>query len=146
MASPSLSTTLAEFTATIQRTKNRLVAIPAGVQRRLGLGRRANNHIVHVSIRLAGRGRWNHHYFKLTGDNEFAIPADVTGFDCGDQVEVKLHRVIADESAAESEPQSSGAELLLDLMDRPRPAGWRTDGSTRVDEYLREQIRDEMRR
>jgi hypothetical protein len=148
MASASLSTTLAAFTATIQRTKNRLVAIPAEAQRRLGLERRANNHIIHVSIRPAGRGRWNHHYFKLTGDNEFAIPADVTGFQCGDALDVKVHRVITDEAvqAAEREaPPESGLGLLLELDKQPRP-GWRTDSSVRVDEYLRHQIREEMHR
>ena len=145
MASAGLSTTLAEFSATIHRTKNRLVAIPAEVQRSLGLERRPNNHIVHVSIRTAGRGRWNHHYFKLTGDNEFAIPTDVTGFSCGDEVDVKVHRVIADEPLDPELDGTSGMALLLELDKRPRP-GWRTDGSTRVDEYLREQIREEMRR
>ena len=30
-----------------------------------------------VSIRKGRSGRWNHHYVKLTRDNEFAIPADV---------------------------------------------------------------------
>lgn len=145
MASASLGTTLAEFSATIQRTKNRLVAIPAEVQRRLGLDRRPNNHIVHLSIRPAGRGRWNHHYFKLTGDNEFAIPADVTGFNCGDDVQVKVHRVIADEPLEPDVDSSSGFALLLELDKQPRP-GWRTDGSTRHDHYLREQIREEMRR
>ncbi|HEX4339028.1 MAG TPA: hypothetical protein VH062_24140 [Polyangiaceae bacterium] len=32
MANPHLSTTLAEFDATVQRTKNRLIAVPASVQ------------------------------------------------------------------------------------------------------------------
>lgn len=140
MASASLSTTLAEFSATIQRTKNRLVAIPAEVQRQLGLERRPNNHIVHVSIRPAGRGRWNHHYFKLTGDNEFAIPAALSGLGCGDVVDVKVHRVIADEPVDIDPASSSGFALLLELDKRPRP-GWRTDGSTRHDEYLVEDMK-----
>jgi hypothetical protein len=144
MASRSLSTTLVAFAATIQRTKNRLIAIPADAWRRLGLERRADNHILHVSIRPAGRGRWNHHYFKLMGDNEFAIPADVTGFDCGEQVDVKVHRVIADEAVEPTRP-ATGLGLILELNKQPRP-GLRTDGSSRVDEYLREQIREEMRR
>lgn len=133
------------FTATIQGTKNRLVAIPAEAQRRLGLEHRANNHIIHVSIRPAGRGRWNHHYFKLTGDNEFAIPADVHGLSCGDEVDVKIHGVIADQPVEPDARTSSGMGLLLELAKRPRP-GIRTDGSTRVDEYLREGIRQEMAR
>jgi hypothetical protein len=46
MANPHLSTTLAVFEASVHRTKNRLIAIPAKVQRSLGLERRTNNHIV----------------------------------------------------------------------------------------------------
>jgi hypothetical protein len=62
----------------------------------------------------------------------------------GDRIDVKVHRVIADEPVRHEEP-GSGVALLLELDKRPRP-GWRTDGSTRVDDYLREQIREEMRR
>src|SRR5258708_9910943 len=74
MASPHHSTTLATFKAAIQRSKDRLVAIPAATQRELRLTRRPDNHIIAYSIRPAGEGRWNHHLAKLTSDNEFSIP------------------------------------------------------------------------
>jgi hypothetical protein len=140
VAARSLATTIVQFTAVIQRTKNRLVAIPADAQRRLGLQRRRDNHIVHVSIRRSGGGRWNHHYLKLTSDNEFAVPADITGLQCGDAVDVKVHRVIPD-VALPTPSGSSGADLLLRLAAEPRPA-WRSDGSTRLDEYLRAETVD----
>jgi len=79
MANSQLSTFLASFDGRLHRTKNRLLSIPAAVQRTLGLSRQAENDILLVSIRKGGSGRWNHHYVKLTHDNEFAIPADVTG-------------------------------------------------------------------
>jgi hypothetical protein len=66
------------------------------------------------------------------------------GFDCGEQVDVKVHRVIADEAVEPTRP-ATGLGLILELNKQPRP-GFRTDGSSRVDEYLREQIREEMRR
>lgn len=56
MTDPHLSTTLAQFMGNIQKSKNRLVAIPAGVQRAVGLEKRKNNHILLVSIRLSGPG------------------------------------------------------------------------------------------
>lgn len=137
MAHPHLKAPLAEFTATIQRTKNRLVAIPADVQERLGLERRPDNHIVLVSIRSAGRGRWNHHYFKLTYDNEFAVPSDVSHLQSGDRIEVRIHRIVSD--AAVRGAVASGAGVLTALAARRRQ-GWRSDGSDRVDEYLRESL------
>lgn len=142
MANAQLSKTLARFTARVQRTKNRLVAIPAALQRQLGLARRANNHLVLVSLRPKGGGRWNHHYLKLTHDNEFTIPADASRFKAGDEVDVRVHQVIPDTDVV---PQAqTAAGLLLELNARPRP-GWRTDGSTRVDEYLNEDIRPSIR-
>ena len=72
MAHPHLSTELARFTARIHRTKNRLISIPAEVQRRVGLRPQPENHIVLVSVRRRGLGRWTHHYCKLTYDNELA--------------------------------------------------------------------------
>ncbi len=57
MAHPHLSETRAAFPARIHRTKNRLVAVPADVQRALGLERRRENHILLVSIRSSGKGR-----------------------------------------------------------------------------------------
>jgi hypothetical protein len=126
-----------EFTAVIHRTKNRLVSIPVDVQRGLGLSRRPDNHIVLASLRRHGGGRWNHHYFKLTHDNEFAIPSDVTHLKPGQKVDVRIHRVIPDLSAPSAVPRPGGARLLSALAARPRPE-WRKDGSERLDEYLRE--------
>jgi hypothetical protein len=130
---------LAEFEASIHRTKNRLVSIPAAIQRQLGLTRQSDNHLLLISIRKQGRGRWNHHYVKLTSDNEFAIPADVLHLRPGDAIEVKIHRVIADTPPG-VRSEDAGAEVLLALARRQR-SGWRTDGSTRVDDYLNESTR-----
>jgi hypothetical protein len=138
LAHPHLKTTLAQFSAVIHRTKNRLVAIPAEVQRTLGLERRENNHIVLVSIRAHGPGRWNHHYFKLTHDNEFAIPSDVTHLRGGTRIDVRIHRVLPDEEAVPGgRPAARGAAVLTRLAARPR-SGWREDGSERLDDYLNE--------
>ncbi len=119
----------------MHRTKNRLLAIPADVQRVLGLERRAENDIVLVSIRKGGAGRWNHHYFKLTSDNEFAIPADVTAIGPGDEIEVKVHSVYSGAPKPVSGGVSGGAALLLELASGSRP-GWREDGSTDLDDHL----------
>ena len=137
MAHPHLSSVLAQFEARIHRTKNRLVSIPAAVQRQLGLKRQADNHLLLLSIRKRGHGRWNHHYLKLTSDNELALPADVVHLRPGDAVEVKVHRIIPD-VAYDSQPEARGAGVLLSLAKSARP-GWRTDGSTRLEEYLNEQ-------
>jgi hypothetical protein len=138
MAHPHLKTPLAEFSAVVHRTKNRLVAIPADVQRTLQLERRQDNHIVLVSIRSHGPGRWNHHYFKLTYDNEFAIPSDMTHLKQGGRVDVRIHRVIRDETAVRTtDDRAKGAALLTRLADRPR-SGWRTNGADRLDDYLNE--------
>jgi hypothetical protein len=139
MAHPDHAETLARFEATLQRSKNRIVAVPADVRRRLGLDRRPANHILHVSIRRGGRGRWNHHYFKLTRASELAIPADVAGVGPGDRLEVKVHKVIPDVAVSASSA-GTGAALLLKLSERTRP-GWRRDGAERLDEYLRSETR-----
>jgi hypothetical protein len=136
VASHHLATTLVVFDATVHRTKNRLVAIPAKVQRRLGLVRRPNNHIVLYSIRCLGRGRWNHHLAYLTHDNEFAIPADVTHIEAGAHVEVKIHRVIPDADALGSLAPSTNPGALLLAMAEEAGEDERVDGSERVDEYL----------
>lgn len=138
---PEKVTTLAEFSALVQRHKNRWVAIPAEAQKRLGLSRRPNNHIIYVSIRKSGPGRWNHHYFKLTGDNEFAIPTDVTHLSGGDQVDVKVHKIIPDEPLPVGEEPCSAADLLLDWDRRHPRSGWREDGSDRHDHYLNAEVR-----
>jgi hypothetical protein len=117
MAHPHLSETRATFAGRIHRTKNRLVAVPAEVQRLLGLERRPENHILLVSIRPSGKGRWNHHYVKLT----------------------KVHRVIRDVEAGGRAARPSGAGLLVALAAEPR-AEWREEGSSDVDERLREEI------
>ena len=133
-----LATTLGEFEATIQNTKNRLIAIPAPTQRTLGLERRAG-HLIHLSLRKHGVGRWNHHYFKLTGDNEFSIPTDVVGLQQGDRVQVKVHAVIPNKPLRK-ERHESGAALLARLARAGDRQGWRTDGAERHDHYLREDI------
>ena len=136
MAHPDLGATLALFDATIHRTKNRLISVPAGVQRQLGLARKPDNDLLLVSVRKVRSGRWNHHYVKLTSDNEFAIPADVTRLSPGDEVEVKVHGVFSGVPKARARPPAAaGAALLVELATRERP-GWREDGSARVDEYL----------
>jgi hypothetical protein len=134
MASSHHSTTLAIFEATIQRSKDRLIAIPAATQRQLRLTRRADNHIISYSIRHAGEGRWNHHLSKLTYDNEFSIPSDITALAAGDEVEVKVHRIIPD-APLQPATEASGAAPLLELA---AAAGQdpRVDGSERVDDYL----------
>jgi hypothetical protein len=139
MAHPHLSETRAQFPAKVQQTKNRLVAIPAAIQRQLGLERRQDNCLVLVSLRRGDAGRWNHHYVKLTFDNEFAIPSDVVGIRAGDPVEVKIHRIIRDEPM-EPTTAPQGASLLVALTQKPRP-GWRTDGAENVDDYLRAEER-----
>jgi hypothetical protein len=136
MANPHLATTLATFEATVQRTKNRLIAIPAAIQRQLGLGRRPRNHIVMFSIRPRARGRWNHHLAYLTRDNEFAIPADITHIRPGSQVDVKIHRVIPDADALEARPRPPNAGALLLALGEEAGDDGRTDGSVRVDELL----------
>ena len=117
-------------TATVHRTKNRLVAIPAGTQRKLGLTKRRDNHLVSYSIRPAGRGRWNHLLSKLTYDNEFEIPAGFSRIVPGERVEVKIHRLIADVPVPL--PRSAG-ETVLAL---PTGEDERTDGSQNVHAYL----------
>jgi hypothetical protein len=134
MANPHLSMTLATFKATLQQSKDRLVAIPVATQRELRLSRRPDNHLIAYSIRAAGVGRWNHHYSKLTQDNEFAIPSDVTALQPGEQVEVKVHEIIP-HSPLPSPTEASPAAPLLELA---AAAGHdeRADGSERVDDYL----------
>ncbi|HVV16648.1 MAG TPA: hypothetical protein VHH90_05530 [Polyangia bacterium] len=136
MANPHLSTTLDSFAANVHRTKNRLIAIPAATQRRLGLLRQAHNHIVLFSVRLQGKGRWNHHLAYLTSDNEFAIPSDVTGIKGGDRVDVKIHRVIPDADALNGpEVAATAGGVLLRLAEQAGEDD-RTAGSTQVDDIL----------
>ena len=140
MANPHLSSTLASFDATIQRTKNRLIAIPADVQRRLGLERRPENDIVLVSVRKSKAGRWNHHLLKLTFDNELALPADVTSLGPGDRVNVKVHALYSGTPRPPASPSAKGAGLLLAIAATERP-GWRSDGARRLDDYANEEAR-----
>jgi hypothetical protein len=136
MANPILATTLSSFTANVHKTKNRLIAIPAAEQRRLGLQRRANNHIVSYSIRRRGQGRWNHHLAYLTYDNEFAIPADVTAINGGDTVEVKIHQVIANANALVAQTAGNNPGALLSGLAAQAGDDDREDGSQNVDDYL----------
>jgi hypothetical protein len=137
MANAKLATTRATFAATVHRTKNRLVAIPAAVQRQLGLKRQQNNYILHFSIRAEGTGHWNSHWAQLTYDNEFAIPTDVKGIEAGSRVEVKVHGAVAAVDVLESEtaPPLNPGGLLLELADASEEDP-RTDGSVNLDEYL----------
>lgn len=134
-------TTLAQFSATVQRHKNRWIKIPAEAQRQLGLRDRPNNHIVCVSIKKTGSSRWNHHYFKLTVSNEFAIPTNVTELQGGDRVDVRVHEVIPHEPLPLHEEVRSGADILLDWDRRHPRTGWREDGSDRHDDYLNAEVR-----
>jgi hypothetical protein len=144
MAHPHLATTLAAFQARIHKSKNRLVSIPATVQRDLGLKRQSNNHVVFVSIRKPGsRRRWNHHYLKLTHDNEFAIPVDIPFLKPGETVQIRVHRIISDTSVTSSN-QRSPTSLLLELARRPR-SSWRRDGSTKLDDYLNQTVHEAHR-
>lgn len=138
MANPTYSVVLDTFEATVQRSKDRLVAIPAAVQTRLGLQRRANNHLVCYSIRRGRSGRWNRHYAKLTSDNGFCIPSDVSGIRPGDRVEVKLHRVIPDVDALAPSHQTATTTAGAVLLSVAERAGEdpRRDGSRRIDEEL----------
>jgi hypothetical protein len=138
MSNPHLSVTLAKFSRRIQKTKDRLVAVPAEVQRQVGLDRRANNHILLVSLRPKDDGRWNHHLVKLTYDCEFSIPSDATRFVAGSEVDVKVHRVIPDESV-EPPPTPTGAGVLLAIAGS---ASWRSDGAARLDEHIANDIAD----
>jgi hypothetical protein len=138
MANPKLATTRATFEATVHRTKNRLVAIPAEVQRLLGLERRQNNHVLHFSIRTEGTGRWNSHWAQLTYDNEFAIPTNVTEIESGTRVEVKIHGAVAaiDVLEGTTAARLNPGGLLLALADAGEEDP-RIDGSVNVDEHLR---------
>jgi hypothetical protein len=136
MANPHLATTLTTFDATVHRTKNRLIAIPAGEQRRLGLVRRANNHIISYSIRSAGGGRWNHHLACLTYDNEFSIPADVVHIQGGDSVEIKIHRIIPNVGTVHGQASLANGGALLTRLAEEAGADERADGSQMVDEFL----------
>ena len=138
MANPTYSTILVTFEAAIQRSKDRLIAVPAAAQRRLGLERRADNHLICYSIRHARQGRWNRHIAKLTFDNEFSIPSDVVHLKPGDEVEVKVHRVVAD-VAVEPPAEGTAADVLVELA-AAAAADPRIDGSDHVDDYLAGEI------
>ncbi|HEX7476209.1 MAG TPA: hypothetical protein VF331_00235 [Polyangiales bacterium] len=127
---------MAVFEAKVQRTKNRLIAIPADVQRTLRLARRVNNHIVLYSIRPKGRGRWNHLLSYLTYDNEFAVPVAAAHIGAGDAVEVKIHRVIPDADALGNTGRRENAGSLLSSLAEQAGDDERSDGSQNVDEYL----------
>ncbi len=137
MANPKLATTRAVFEATVHRTRNRLISIPADVQRQLGLVRRQNNHVLHFSIRAEGAGRWNSHWAQLTFDNEFAIPTNVTEIEPGSRVEVKIHGAVAaiDVLAGPGDGPSNPGSLLLELAENENEDP-RTDGSVNLDDYL----------
>jgi hypothetical protein len=123
---------LVEFEATVQRTKDRLIAISASVQRKLGLSKRRDVHLVDFSIRPKGRGRWNHHVTYLTRKSTFAIPTDVTHIRGGQRVVIKIHRILENRDAVLGEP--TAADVLLQFAGMIDDG--RTDGSVNVDHYL----------
>jgi hypothetical protein len=135
MANPHLSTVLAEFEASVHRTKNRLIAIPAEVQRQLRLEKRPNNHILFYSIRLKGVGRWNHRLSFLTFDNEFSVP-DLAHIEPGSEVEVKIRRLIPDQDALAAQPVTPNAGAVLSALSAEAGEDDRSDGSQNVDDYL----------
>jgi len=137
MSSNPFSSVLARFDARMQKSRNRIVAVPAEVQRELGLIRQKNNHLLLVSLRRKSTRQWYHHYVKLTYDNEFSIPADAKDFRQGQELEVKIHRIIADRPGISV--KGTGPGLLLKLAEQERP-GWREDGSRRIDEYLNRDV------
>lgn len=110
-----LARVLARFEARVHKTKNRLIAVPADVQRQLRLIRQADNHLLLYSIRPKGQGRWNHHWSQLTFDNEFSVPTDVAHIRGGSLVEVKVHRVVKNVDALAYSEDSNGASALLEL-------------------------------
>jgi hypothetical protein len=110
-----LAKVLARFEARVHDTKNRIIAVPADVQRQLRLVRQADNHLLLYSIRPKGEGRWNHHWSQLTFDNEFSVPADVAHIERGSLVEIKIHRVVKDVDALGDDESPSGASVLLQL-------------------------------
>jgi hypothetical protein len=135
MANAHLSSVLAEFEATVHRTKNRLIAIPADIQRKLRMQRRPNNHIVFYSIRPKGAGRWNHRLAFLTYDNEFSVP-DLRHIEPGSEVEIRIRRLIPDQDALTlgSTPPNAGA--LFSTLAEHAGVDDRSDGSQNVDGYL----------
>jgi hypothetical protein len=133
MANPKLAITRATFDATVHRTKNRLIAIPAEVQRKLGLTRRANNHILHFSIRKRGTGHWNAFWSQLNSDNEFAVP----GVEPGVELEVRIHGAAdARDILADGDAHPANAGALLLRLSEQADEDPRANGSTNVDEYL----------
>ena len=135
MADPSLSTVLEQFAAIVQG--GRLIATPAAARRKLGLTKRQDNHLLRFSLRKAGSGRWNHGYARLTYDNEFALPTNLSGIGPGDQVEVKIHQVLVTSPAPLSK-DPAGADILVAMADDAQP-DHRRAGAARHDEYLNEE-------
>jgi hypothetical protein len=138
VANAHFSVVLDAFEATVHRSKDRLLSIPSAVQARLGLRRRPDNFILCYSVRKTRSGRWNHHYAKLTCDNEFSIPSDVAGIHPGDKVEVKLHRFIPDVDALAptvSGGNGTAGSLLLAIAEQAGEDP-RSYGSRRIDEEL----------
>jgi len=130
-----LARVLVRFEGRVHNTKNRLVSIPADLQRELRLVRQADNHLVLYSIRPKGDGRWNHHWSQLTFDNEFSVPTDVAHIEQGSLIEVKIHRIVRNVDAlADGESEAGGAALLAQLAGSGEDE--RVDGSRSIDEHL----------
>jgi antitoxin component of MazEF toxin-antitoxin module len=138
MADPSLSHVLEQFTAIVQ--KGGFVAVPAAARKKLGLTKRQDNHLVRLSLRKAGGGRWNHDYARLTFDSEFAVPAKALGVKPGDEIEIKIHQVLVT-SPAPLPKARTGAALLVEMADDARLDD-RKLGADRHDEVLNAEARD----
>src|SRR5262249_49286004 len=136
MAKNHLAYVLDRFEATVHRSKNRQISIPADVQRRLRLVRQEDNHLILYSIRPALGGRWQHLWSQLTFDNEFSVPAAAAHIEPGSAVEVKIHRVVKlVDALVEAGDPPSGAALLLHLAESVGEDE-RSDGSRNVDAHL----------
>ena len=121
------STRPLEFTATVHRSKNKMVTIPAAIARRLGLERGRTELVVDCLIRPRGSGRWREHLAYLTSKHEFRVL-----FAGGSRVDVCIRRVIS-VSDVELPKKRRGADVLVDFPEGDDP---RTDGSINVDHYL----------
>ncbi|MFN0096112.1 MAG: hypothetical protein ACKVVT_15225 [Dehalococcoidia bacterium] len=130
-----------EFVGRVQATKNRHVAIPAASKLKLGLDDGENRQLIQVSIRPQSGGHWNHHYFKLTHDGCFAIPTDVSTVSGGDLIDVKVHRIITPCEHDDAGSRSDESPLAWLANQAEALGGWRVDGASRHDDYLRDDMR-----
>src|SRR5438094_9512939 len=108
----------AEFSATVHRTKNRMVTIPAAIARQIGIDR-GPKRIIDCLIRARGSGHWNEHLAYVTQKLQFRVP-----FEGGRRIEVRIRDIFEYKVVL-----PSGADLLLHFPEGDDP---RTDGSINV--------------